>query len=123
VPVDTVRRIVPQLIQHGKIVKPGLGITTANDRIARELGVEGALVVQVTPGGGAAQAGIRPTRRDAAGRLRLGDVIVAVGPNPVKNSDELSQWLEERAVGDTVEITLLRDGDRQRVKVKLEDIS
>jgi len=123
VPVDTVRRIVPQLIEHGKVVRPGIGVVVANDRIARELGLEGALVIDVQPGGGAEKAGIRPTKRDAAGRLRLGDVVVAVGANPVKESDDLSQWLEERAVGEAVEITILRDGKREKVKVVLQDVS
>ena len=123
VPVDTVSRIVPQLIEHGKVVRPGMGVVVANDRIARELGLEGALIVDVKPGGGAEKAGVRPTRRDAAGRLVLGDVIVAVGANHVSNSDDLSRWLEERSVGETVEITVVRDGRRLKLKVGLEDVS
>ena len=123
VPVDTVRRIVPQLIEHGKVVRPGLGVVLANDRIARELGLEGALVIDVKPGGSAAKAGIRPTRRDPNGRLLLGDVVVAVGANAVKDADDLGQWLEQRAVGDTVEITVLREGRRLKLSVRLEDVS
>jgi len=123
VPVDTVSRIVPQLIAHGKIVRPGMGVVIASDRIAQELGLEGALVVDVKPGGGAEKAGIRPTRRDAAGRLLLGDLIVAVGKNDVKSSDDLSRWLEERSVGETVEIGVLRDGRRRTLRVALQDVS
>jgi S1-C subfamily serine protease len=123
VPVDTIRRIVPQLIEHGKVVRPGLGVVLANERIVQELGLEGALVIDVKAGGSADKAGIRPTRRDASGRLVLGDLIVAVGAGAVKNADDLGQWLEERAVGDTVEITVLRAGRREKLKVKLQDVS
>jgi S1-C subfamily serine protease len=123
VPVDTVRRIVPQLIEHGKVVRPGLGVVLANDRITRELRLEGALVIDVPRGGGAEKAGIRPTRRDASGRLVLGDVIVAVGANPVKDADDLAQWLEQKAVGETVEITVLRDDRRLKLQVTLQDVS
>ena len=123
VPVDTVRRIVPELIAHGKLVKPGLGVVLADDRITRELGLKGALVIDVKPGSSAEQAGIRPTRRDPAGRLVLGDLIVAVGKDDVSSADDLSAALEERAVGDTVEVTLLREGRREKVKVRLQDVS
>jgi S1-C subfamily serine protease len=123
VPVDTIRRIVPQLIEHGKVVKPGLGVVLANDRIAYELGLEGVLVIDVSRGGGAEKAGLRPTRRDANGRLVLGDVIVAVGPRPVKDADDLAQALETRSVGDTVEITVLREDRRVKLEVKLQDVS
>ena len=123
VPVDTVGRIVPQLIQHGKVVRPGIGVVVASERIARELGLDGALVIDVKPGGAAEKAGLRPTRRDAAGRLRLGDVIVAVDASPVKDSDDLARWLEGRAVGETVEITILRDGERLKLRVGLQDVS
>src|SRR5688572_4674989 len=75
VPVDTVNRVVPQLIAHGKVVRPGLGVSIARDSLAQRLGLQGVLVIEVSPEGGAAQAGLRPTRRDASGRLVLGDVI------------------------------------------------
>jgi S1-C subfamily serine protease len=123
VPVDTVRRIVPELIAHGKLVQPGLGVVLADDRITRELGLQGALVLDVKAGGSAEQAGIRPTRRDETGRLRLGDLIVAVGAVEVGGSDDLSGALEDRSVGDTVEVTLLREGRREKVKVRLQDVS
>jgi S1-C subfamily serine protease len=123
VPVDTVRQIVPQLIEHGKVVRPGLGVVLANDRIVQELGLEGALVIDVRPGSSAEKAGVQPTRRDAVGRVLLGDLIVAVGSAAVKSSDELGQRLEQRSVGEIVDITLLRGDRRLNLKLKLEDVS
>lgn len=115
VPVDTVSRIVPQLIQHGKIVKPGLGVTIA-DRVR---GVQGVVIMDVHKGSGAARAGLQPTLRDKRGRIRLGDVIVAVNGKKVGERGDLFRALDGRKIGDTVELTINR-GDRvMKVEVDL----
>ncbi len=123
VPVDTVNRIVPQLVSHGRVVRPGLGVVLAEDALARRLGVaQGALVLQVAEDGAAARAGLRSTRRDEYGRIFLGDVIVAVDGRGVASRDELSERLESLAVGDTVTLTLVRDERRLEVAVQLQDV-
>lgn len=119
VPVDTVNHIVPQLIQHGRVQRPGLGVTIANDQIMRRLGIEGVLVMQVVPGGPAEEAGIQPTAYDQAGRLRLGDVIVAIDDQPVRNTRELFAALEDRQAGQTVQVTVLRGDQQVQVPVTL----
>jgi S1-C subfamily serine protease len=78
IPVDTVNRIVPDLIRSGKIIRPGLGVELAEEQIARKIGISGVLIVDVMSGGPAAKAGIRPTRRESSGRVILGDVITAM---------------------------------------------
>jgi S1-C subfamily serine protease len=120
IPVDTVNRIVPELIRSGRITRPGLGIQTAEEQIAARLGVKGVLVVDVAPEGAAAKAGIRPTRRDAAGRLRLGDVITSVDGRKIESPNDLFLALEKYRVGDTVTLSLLRDGKPVQAKVTLE---
>ena len=120
IPVDTVNRIVPELIRSGKITRPGLGIQTAEEQIAQRLGVNGVLVVDVSPGSAAAKAGLRPTRRDASGRVRLGDVITAVDAEKIQSPNDLFLTLEKYRVGDSVNITLLRDGKSIQTKIILE---
>jgi S1-C subfamily serine protease len=120
IPVDTVNRIVPELIRSGKITRPGLGIQTAEEPIAARLGVKGVLVVDVSPGGAAAKAGIRPTRRDNSGRLHLGDVITAVDSRKIESPNDLFLALEKYRVGDTITLALLRDGKPVQAKVTLE---
>jgi S1-C subfamily serine protease len=120
IPVDTVNRIVPELIRSGKVVRPGLGIQTAEEQISEKLGVTGVLVVDVTPGGAAAKAGIRPTRREPSGRVRLGDVITAVDARKIDSPNDLFLALEKYRVGDAVNLTLLRDGKSVQAKVILE---
>src|SRR6266487_4434015 len=89
IPVDTVNRIVAELIRYGKVTRPGIGIQIAEDQIAQQLGVKGVLVVDVVAGSAAAKAGMRPTKREASGRVRLGDVIVAVDGVKVGSPNDL----------------------------------
>ena len=122
IPVDTVNRIVPELIRYGKVVRPGIGVQIAEEQIADRLGVKGVLVVDVVPGSAAARAGIRPTRREGSGRVRLGDVITAIDGKKVESPNELFLLLEKYKVGDSVAISLLREGKPVQTKVVLEAV-
>jgi S1-C subfamily serine protease len=122
IPVDTVNRIVPELIRYGKVVRPGIGIQIAEDQIADRLGVKGVLVVDVVPGSTAAKAGIRPTRREGSGRVHLGDVITAIDGKKVESANELFILLENYKVGDIINVTLLREGKLFPTKVALEAV-
>jgi S1-C subfamily serine protease len=120
VPVDTVTRVVPELIQHGKLVRPQIGVLLANERILRSASVEGVLVLQVAPGSPAAKAGIRGTSRGEDGSLILGDIIQGFGGHKIASQDDLSSALDLQKIGDKVRITLLRDGKTRDVHVTLE---
>ena len=122
IPVDTVNRIVAELIRYGKVTRPGIGVQIAEEQIADRLGVKGILIVDVVPGSAAARAGIRPTRREGSGRVRLGDVITAVDGKKVESPNELFILLESYKVGDVVNISLLRDGKNFQTKVTLEAV-
>ena len=122
IPVDTVNRIVAELIRSGKVTRPGIGIQIAEEQIADRLGVKGILVVDVVAGSAAAKAGIRPTRREDSGRVRLGDVITAVDGKKVESPNELFILLENYKVGDVVNLSLLRDGKNLITKVTLEAV-
>ncbi len=120
VPVDTVRRIVPQLLRYGRVIRAGLGVNIAEDGLAREIGVRGVLILNVPRGSAAAKAGLRGTMRGVGGRPELGDVIVAVEGKPIETLNDLYKRLDPHAVGDTVEITILREGNERRVRIKLQ---
>jgi S1-C subfamily serine protease len=124
IPVDDVNQIVPQLIRHGRIVRPGLGIQAGNDQINEQLHLNGVLIIAVIPDAPAAQAGLRPTRRDEeTGDLLLGDVIVAIDDKPVKSIKDLRAVMDSHKVSDTVTVTIERDGKQQKVAVTLQAIS
>jgi S1-C subfamily serine protease len=120
IPADTVSWAVPDLIAHGRIQRPALGVQVAAAQLARQLGANGVLVIEVLPGSGAERAGIRPTRRDKRGRLRLGDVIVAIDGKRVASTGELLLALEDHQIGDDVELRLERDGRTEEARVKLQ---
>jgi len=119
VPVDTVARVVPQLIQNGRAPIAGIGILAANEAIASRVGVEGVLVWQTVPGSPAARAGLRSTDPDAG---ELGDVIVEAEGQPVRRLADLTNTLDRLGVGQSVDLVLLREGQRVTVSVPIEDI-
>ena len=119
VPVDVVNRMVPQIIQHGAVIKPVLGITLADDSLLGRRKLEGVLVMNVVEGSGAAQAGMKPTRRDRYGRVLLGDLIIEIDGIKVKDSNDLHQVLEKRKIGDTVQLKVQRPDSVETLSVKL----
>jgi S1-C subfamily serine protease len=119
VPVDTVNAIVPQLIKHGKLTRPGLGINILSDQIAAQQGIKGVVILGVTPGGAADQAGIVGTQQTQAGWV-LGDVIVKLDNIDVAKSSDLFRALDARKVGDEVEVVLERQRQKRTVKVTLQ---
>lgn len=108
IPVDTVQRTVPQLLQYGKIIRPGLSVTFAPDQVMQRIGLSGVLIIRVQRDGAAAQAGIQPTRRSPDGDVVLGDVIVAVDGKPIKVVEDLQSILDKCEIGQRVKLTLLR---------------
>jgi S1-C subfamily serine protease len=122
VTVDTMNRFVPQLIRHGQVLRPGMGITVAPPAVCRQLGVEGILVMSVLPDSAAAKAGIVPVGRDADGRIVLGDVIVAINDDPVRNAVDLYRVMDKYNVGEQVRITVLRSGKKETLVVVLQPI-
>lgn len=121
IPVDAVKWVIPELIKYGKVQRPTLGIEIAPDQIKERLGIEeGALVINVAEGSAAARAGIRPTLRSRAGEITLGDVIVSINNDAIKNGNEISLILEKYKPGNTVNVKVVRDGKTTNLQVKLD---
>lgn len=121
IPVDTVNWVVPELISKGRIIRPGLGIQAASESVSQKLGVDGVVILRIDRGGPAERAGLKATKKDRNGRAQLGDVIVAVAGEKVASSRDLYLALEKHKVGDSVKVTLLRDGRRSDVTVRLAE--
>jgi S1-C subfamily serine protease len=121
VPVDTVNMIVPELLKYGRIVRPGLGINILNDQIASQNRIDGVAIYQVVPGGAADRAGLKGV--EALGLQKvLGDVIVGIDGKDVHKSMDLFKALDAHKVGDTVEVSVLNNGQRRTVKVTLQAV-
>ena len=126
IPVNTAKRVVPQLIENGRVIRPDIGIT----RVYKT--EEGLLIATVAPEGPADRAGLQgfklvktrtqrgpfiyeQTRVDQS----QADLIVAVDGQAVINVDQFMTVIESRQPGDEVVVTVIRDGQRQDVKVLL----
>jgi S1-C subfamily serine protease len=136
IPSNAVRRVVPQLIAQGRYPHPWLGVTIMDltpesAGALRQAGLdvpvdEGIVVMEVTPGSPAAAAGIRGGQREVTvGYARVlwgGDIIVALNDQPVASLQELTVYLEsETQVGDTVQVTVIRDGEETTVPLTLAE--
>jgi S1-C subfamily serine protease len=122
VPVDTVSRIVPELIAHGRVIRPILGVDLderLSAYVTRRLGVEGVLIRGVARGSGAAEAGLEGTTVDRRGTVVPGDVVQDIDGKPVKSTSDLLGRLGSYRPGDTVTLTVWRDGKARRVRVRL----
>ena len=122
VPVDTVNRVVPELIVKGYYASPSLGVQTnetLSRLIARQLGVQGAAILHVRPGGPAAQVGLRGARVGRRSSIYAGDVIVALNGKTVDNVAGLLALLDDCKPGEVVQLTVWREGKKIRVAVTL----
>jgi len=126
VPAATIRRVAPQLIKNGRVIRPDLGI-------ARVFQTEqGLIVASVTPGGPAEKAGLRGFRVVRSVRRRGGfiyeetrvdrehaDLIVAIDGKPVRTVDEMMTVVEQKKPGQVVSVTVIRGEGRVDVPVTL----
>ncbi|MGD9852153.1 MAG: S1C family serine protease [Nitrospirales bacterium] len=122
VPVDIVTRVVPQLIQFGKVIRPGLGISLIPDAIARRWGITGVPIAKVQAGGAADKAGLRSLEEAPGGRIRLGDVITSIDGEGIKSYDDLAKILDRYKVGDRIKLGIRRNGKDQTVSLKLQAV-
>ncbi len=122
VPVDTVNSIVPQLLKHGRIVHPGIGVNIASDPLAAKLGLDGVLILQVEKDGAADRAGLNPTRQTLDGWV-LGDVIQMVDKSEIHKGIDLTRALDDHKVGDSVDLVVQNSGQRRTVKVTLQSVN
>jgi S1-C subfamily serine protease len=119
VPVDTISRIAPQLIAHGRITRAGIGVQLLPDALTRRGRVEGVGVAAPLPGSPAERAGIEGVRQLGWGSFALGDVVTAVNGRAVKNTDDLRDILDALQPGDIVELTLLKNGESRALSIAL----
>jgi len=131
IPVDIVKRVIPELIAHGRYRHPWLGVTgrTITAEMAEALGLpirNGALIFTVEADGPADRAGLRGgTRQVTVAEIPMlagGDIVVAVNDAPVRRFDDLINYLAaSTSVGDVITLTVLRDGGEIQVQVTLDE--
>lgn len=121
VPVDKVNLVIPDLIKYGKLLKPGLGVTIANDQLTQRLGIKGVLLIKIQPGSAAEQVGLQGTRQ-VSGQLILGDIIIGINGSPVSSSADLASILRRYNIGDTITLKIVRNNEEFQVDLILEPL-
>jgi S1-C subfamily serine protease len=127
IPVNTIARVVPQLIAHGRMNRPesGVGHLISTDH--------GLLITAVAPGSAAEKAGLRGIKFEVKEKrqgpiiyryqtrdLSAADLILAVDGKPIRTQDDYFSIIETKQPGDTIALTILRGGRQQQVSLKLE---
>ena len=124
IPANLINRVVPQLLEHGRVIRPDLGITRVYQT------EKGLMIAGLKRGGAAERAGLRGPR---VVRLRRGplvlqrmdrtaaDLVIAVDGQPVPTFDALLEYVENRKPGDRVALTVVRGGRRIEIPVRLGD--
>ncbi|BCX51775.1 MULTISPECIES: S1C family serine protease [Comamonas] len=122
VPVDTVMRVVPQLIKTGKYIRPALGIEVdeqLNLRLQALTSTQGVFVLRVAPGSAAQKAGLSGITVGPEG-IVPGDRITGIGGAPVDDVAKLLARLDDQKVGDVVVLSVERAGKPREVRVELQ---
>src|SRR5262249_19640088 len=113
--------VVPQLIAFKRVVRPFLGVELAPDQMTRQWGLDGVMVMSVIPEGPAERAGLQGVVRDENGRIRPGDIIVALDDKRIRTARELFALLDRKQVGEVLRVTVLRDNERLEKQVTLAE--
>lgn len=121
VPVDTVNRVVPQLIARGRLERANLGFDPLPTAVVERVfgAKKGVMVAKVNKGGAAAKAGLRGISLSGR-RVQAGDLIRAVNGKPVEDYDTLLDAVETLPLGSSATLDIDRDGERQRVNISLQ---
>lgn len=123
VPVNTAKRVIPQLIQFGEVRRPKLGANLLSVEKLNDRGVglpveKGLLIRSVLRGGSVESAGLRGLSR-SGGDLIIGDIITSIDGKSLGNMDDLYRYLDKKKIGDIVKVEIFRDGETKIVPVKL----
>jgi len=122
IPIDTVVRLIPQLIEKGRASVAGIGVQVSPtlDRAARRAGIEGVVIYDVTEGSPAEKVGLEGVRVSRGNkRVVLGDVIVAVDGKRVRTNEELLDAFDRIGPGHEVKLSVIREGKERDVSVEI----
>ena len=127
IPINQAKQLLPQLssgqtVQHAYL---GIGGVTLTPDVAKQAGLsvtKGALITDVMAGSPADKAGLKGASRSANGGTPTGgDVITAIDGHPIASVDDVGTYLDSKHVGDSITLTIIRDGQQRSVQVTLGD--
>jgi len=119
IPVNTVRKIVPQLMKHGKLNRPIIGIESMPDNWAERYGIKGVIIKSVLKYSSGAKKGLSGIQVTKNGRIILGDIITGINDMTVLNNDDLLSLLENFKAGDSISLFTKKNGKTRNYQIKL----
>jgi S1-C subfamily serine protease len=119
IPVDVVKWIVPDIIQYGEVRRPRMGVELVSQQYSEQLGLSGALILNVTPGSAAEEVDLRPTTRNNKGEIQLGDLITAINNQRIDSNLDLILALEKYSPGEEINVHFLRDNKHKQINLTL----
>lgn len=123
IPVNIVKEVVPQLIQYGKVNRPGLGVAILEEEYAARFGLsEGVMIKFVDPNGPASKAGLQGITRDRRGQYYVGDIIIGINSDSIKSYDDLYSIINKYKIGDKVKVNIIRNGKKKTLDIILVQI-
>jgi S1-C subfamily serine protease len=124
IPVDTVNHVVTEIIRHGRLPRPDLGVGLFDQQRLRRAGYpEGVMIAEVVPGGPAAQAGLRGVRPDPrTGRLRPGDLILAINGERVGGVEDFQRIVAGLRPGQQVTVRYMRDEEEREATLTVRGV-
>ncbi|MCR9097310.1 MAG: trypsin-like peptidase domain-containing protein [bacterium] len=122
IPIDTVQRIVPQLIRFGQVRRVGLGVRVLRDQIVQRWGIAGVGIHEVAPGSEAERAGLRSVVADRYGRVASVDVVIALDGARIDGFAALANALDGREPGEKVTLSVLRDDEILEIEMRLQEL-
>ena len=122
IPVDIVKRVVPQLIKYGKVKRAGLGVILVPDYIRERMGKKGAMILKIQRRGSAEQAGLSETRRNILGNTVYGDLIIAVDKKNIESNEDIVAYLDTKSAGEKVNLRFMRGAKEYGTTVILQEL-
>ncbi len=123
VPVDTVNRVVTKLINHGKVGRPGFGISLIPEHIMSRIGIEGVGILEVFKGSSAEEAGLREVKRLPNGQIEMGDIIIEVDGSKIREGSDLVKSLDRHEVGEEVDIIIIRENIKKSMRIVIQSVN
>lgn len=123
VPMDSIKAVVPDLIKHGKVIRPAIGIVPLAEQYHNHFlpGEKGVVIAYVPEGSAGDKAGLIGMRRDRMGRLHMGDIIKKVDGKKIENINGLFELLEKYKVGEKISLEIKRDsGETKTIELLLQ---
>lgn len=122
IPIDTIKRIVPDLIKYGKVIRPALGIVPLPEQYMQQISPDekGVMIAYIPENSNAEKAGLKGMRKDRYGQIFSGDIIQKIDQKEIEGVDDIFNYLDGKKIGDQVSLQIKRANKKILINVTLQ---